>query len=111
QHVLRLERWHLNLGSERRLRYRNRYNAIEIIPFSCKERVLLDMQNDIQISCRPAMNSRLANSGEADARAIFHARRDFGVNRLRLQHPSFAFAFCARIADHAARALACWARP
>ena len=84
----------------------NWYDAIEIIPLSRKERMLLDVQNDVQISCRPAMNSRLANSREANASAIFHARRHLGVNRLGLAYPPFAFAFRARVTDHAAGALA-----
>ena len=78
---------------------------MQIGAFALKERVLLDMQNHIQIARRPAVGSGFAQAGETNAGAVFHSRRDLGLDGSVAQNPPLAFAFGARIGDDAARTL------
>jgi hypothetical protein len=67
------------------------------------------MQDNIQVTGRPAERARLTQTVETNSGAVLHSRRDIGFDRARVQHAAFAFALRAGIGDHTARALAGWA--
>src|SRR5947207_11096019 len=73
--------------------------------------MFLHMKDDVKVSRRASLNSGLAYSREANASAVFNSGRNLGVNCLLLDGAAFPFTLRARIADHAARALASWACP
>jgi len=68
--------------------------------------MLFDVQDNIQISGRPAERARFAESGETNARAVLYSRRDFGFDHALAQQAALASALRAGIGDNAARALA-----
>ena len=107
QRVLAFHGRHANLRAHGRLCHRDRNHAVQVVAFARKERMLLHMQHDVKISRRTAELSNFARAGESDARSVFYARRNLGVNRALAQDAPFAFALRARIGNHAARALAC----
>ena len=95
-----------DLRAESRLRERDRYDAVQIVALPLKERVLLYVQNNIEVTGRTAVKTTLAESGKADASAVFDSSGNFRVNCSLAQNPAFAFALRTRIGDYAARALA-----
>ncbi len=105
QGVLAFEGGDANLGSERSLAERNWNHAVQIGALAFKEGMLLDVQNHIKIARRSAESPSLAQTGEADAGAVFHSRGNFGFDRPLPQNPALAFALGAGIGDDAARAL------
>ena len=109
QLVFSFKRRNHNLDAERSLRKRNRNHAVQVVALALKEGVLLDMQDYIQVTGRPAKRARLAQAVETNSRAVLHSRRDLGFDRALAQQAAFAFALRAGIGDHTARALAGWA--
>src|SRR5216684_552247 len=95
-----------DLGAKGRLRIRDRDHAVQIVPFALKERMLLHMQNNIEVARGTAMKTAFAESREADASAIFDSGRNFRVNRSLAQNPAFAFALGTWIGDYTACTLA-----
>src|SRR5713101_9498745 len=86
---------------------RNGNHAVQVVPFAFKKGMFFDVQHDIKIARRTAVKTSFAQSGKTDARSVFDSGRNFRVHRSLSQDPSFAFAFGARIGNHATRALAC----
>jgi hypothetical protein len=78
---------------------------IGTLPF--EQGMVLYVENNVEVAMRAAVNSSLAQSGEADSGFVFDACGNLGVNRFLLNHPAFTLALAARIADHASGALAC----
>src|SRR6478672_4118411 len=111
ERVLAFERWHLNFRAQCRLRKGDRNDAMQVGSLPLEEWVVLHVENDVKIARRAAMHSSFAQTTEANARLIFHARRNLGFDRLLLQVAAFASALGARIADHRAGSLAGGTRP
>src|SRR5947209_9815538 len=68
--------------------------------------MLFDVQNDIKIAGRPAVNASLAHTRETNPGAVFDSSWNFGIDRPLLDCAAFAFAFGAGIANDASGALA-----
>src|SRR5882672_1110722 len=64
------------------------------------------MEDDVEISCLAAKRSGFAEAGEANARAIFDAGRDFGFYCALAKHSALPSALQARIGDDLPQALA-----
>ena len=80
---------------------------MQVVALALKERMLFDMQHNVQVTRRPAERSRLAQPAETNARSVFHSRRNLGLHHALAQLAAFAFALGAWIGDHAASSLAC----
>src|SRR6202162_4155308 len=98
-----------NLRAHGSLRKRNRNHAVQVVALALKERVLLDVQDDIQIAGRCSKRPRFPQTGETDSRAVLHSRGHLGFDHALAQQAALAFALGAGISDYAARALAGWA--
>ena len=61
------ERRHLDAAAERGRRHRHRHRAMQIVAVALEDLVRLDAQLDVQVARRPAVGSRLAIAGRADA--------------------------------------------
>jgi len=94
-----------NLGAERGLSKGNRNHTVQIGAFALEKRMLLHMQNHIQIAGGPAECAGFPESGKTDAGAVFDAGGNLRVDGLVVKDASFTFAFGAGIGDDAARAL------
>ena len=70
---------HRDFAAERGDGERNRHFAIKIVVFALKNRVLLDVNDDVKIARRAAANSGLAVARGAQTRAIARCRREFSV--------------------------------
>jgi hypothetical protein len=64
------------------------------------------MKHNVEIPIRAAMKTGFTESGEADTRVVLNPGGNLGFDRLRLNHPAFAFALAARIAYQRAHSLA-----
>ncbi len=62
------------------------------LAFALEERVLLDVQHDVQIAGRPAVDAGFALARVENARAFFHARRNFDGDRALARDASLAAA-------------------
>jgi hypothetical protein len=51
---------HVDLAAERRLREADRHVADDVVAIAREQRVLADVQDDVQIALRSAVESRLA---------------------------------------------------
>jgi hypothetical protein len=105
QIVLTFKSGDANLGSQRGLAERHRNYAVQIRPFALKERMLLDVQDHVEIACRAAKSSGFTQTGKTDARTIFDSGGNFGLHGSLPQNPALPFALGARIGDDAASAL------
>src|SRR5882757_2000542 len=68
--------------------------------------MLFDMKDNVKVAGRPTESAGFAESGEANASAIFDSGGNFGFDRALAHQASFAFALGAGVGDHAASALA-----
>src|SRR5208283_2800908 len=109
QLVFSFKRRDHNLDAQGSLRKRNRNHAVQVVALAFKEGVLLDMQDNIQVTGWPAERARLTQTVETNSGAVLHSRRDIGFDRARAQQAPFAFALREGIGDYTARALAGWA--
>jgi hypothetical protein len=80
---------------------------VKVVAFARKEGMLLHMQHDVKVTRRTTELPNFACARESDARSVFYAGWNLGVNRALAQDAPFAFALRARIGNYAARALAC----
>ncbi len=109
--MLALQSRHHDIRPHRRLRKRYRHHAVQVIPFALEERVLFDVQHDIQIARRTAKRPRLAVSREPNPRPVFHARRHLRLHHAFAYQPTFTLALRTRIGNHAPRTLTRRTRP
>jgi hypothetical protein len=79
---------------------------MQVVPLTFKERMLFDMQNDIQIARRPTEPARLAEARETYPCTVLYSGRHFSLNHALAQQSPFAPALRARIRNHAPRSLA-----
>ncbi len=103
--VLAFQSGYANFSAHRRLRYRQRDDAVQIVPFSYKKRMLLHMQHNVEVARGAAAGASFASASKAYARAIFHARGNFRIHGALTKNPAFAFAFGAGIGNYAAGSL------
>src|SRR4029079_12026684 len=75
-----------------------------------EHRVRLQVDNDVQVARRPAVDPRLAFASEADAVVLVDARRDLDRQRLVFPHAARAGARLAGVRDDLARAVTLRAR-
>ena len=80
------ERLDLEFVTERRLRKGNRHGAEQVVPFTLKEFMRLDRENDIKITRGSAGFAGLALATVADACAILDARGHLYQNRVLALH-------------------------
>jgi hypothetical protein len=109
EQVLAFESGDANLRAHSGLGDGERHGAVQIITFADEEGMLLHVQDNVEIAGGSAEGSSLAAAGKANARAIFHACGDFGVDRALMKKTAFAFALGAGIGNHAAGSLTCGA--
>jgi len=79
---------------------------VQVIPLALKEGMFLDMQNNVKVASRSTEVSSLPKSSVANARAVFHSRGNFCLDRALAQYSALAFALRARIGNYTATALA-----
>jgi len=79
---------------------------VQVVTFTFKERMLFDVQHDVEISGGPAVHAAFAESGEAYAGAVFNAGGNFCVDTFLAQHAAFTFALGAWIGDDLSCSLA-----
>jgi hypothetical protein len=104
--MLAIHGGHADFGTHRGLRNRNWDDAMQIVAFARKERVILDVQDDIQVAGRASELANLASPGKTDAGPVFHPGRNLRINRTLAKNATFALALGAWIGDDAARTLA-----
>src|SRR5215469_15769305 len=63
-------------------------------------------KDDVKVAIWASLHASLAESAETDSGFVFDPCRNFGFNGFLLNHPSFAFALAAGIADDAPGTLA-----
>src|SRR5438270_12150796 len=79
---------------------------MQVVARALIERMVFHCQDYVQITCRPAAGAAFALAGVADARAVFHSRRNFHFQRAVLHRASLAFALGTRGGDDLPRAAA-----
>jgi hypothetical protein len=80
---------------------------VQIITLALEERVFLDVKHDVEVAGRPPVAAAFTESRETDAGSVFHACRNFSVDRSLLQNSAFALALRTGVGNHAAHTLAC----
>src|SRR6201996_1563883 len=73
---------------------------MQIVPLALEVRMRLHCQHNVEIACIAAVAARIAFPLVADARAIFHARRNLHLDGVLLLHAPFTDAGVARFDDH-----------
>ena len=68
--------------------------------------MLFDVQDNIQVTSRAAELANFSRACEANASAVFYARRNLRIDRALPQNSAFTFALQAGIGDHATGSLA-----
>src|SRR5581483_3738274 len=82
---------------------------MQIGSFALEEGMFFDVEDEVKIAGRAAERTGFAEAGKADASAVFHSCRNFGVNGFLSHDATLAFAFCTGIGNDATGALACGA--
>src|SRR5712692_513400 len=95
-----------NLRPQRRLRHADGNRAEKVRAAPLEERMLLDLENDVQIARRTAIRSFLAFPGDAEPRARVHAGRNAQINSAFALEASLAAAIRAAFPNHLSGALA-----
>src|SRR5271157_3126882 len=95
QRVLAVEGWHADLGAQRRLRKRNRHQAVQILAVALEEGMLFGVQHHVEIAGGATVKSRLAFAGIQNARAFLNARRHVDLHRALARDASITFALVA----------------
>ena len=86
------ERGHFDFAAQRRRGERNRHLAMQVVAVALEHRVLLDVNLDVQIARRTAVDARLAVARRADAHAVVDTCRDLHFQRLGFLHLARAVA-------------------
>src|ERR1700709_904732 len=99
------KRRHFDLTAKRRRGERNRHLAMEVVAVAFEHRMLLDVNLDVQIAARTAIDTRLAVTRRANPHAVVNARRNFHFQRLRFLHLARAVAMATRFRNKGAGAV------
>src|SRR5580704_17989090 len=97
---------HLDRAAERGGRERDRHAAEDVGAVALKDRVLRDADEDVEIAWRRGAQPDLTFACEADAGAVFDARRNVDRQRLLAPHAALSAAGLARLLDRLADAMA-----
>src|SRR5207253_3131720 len=84
----------------------DRHLAVQIVAVALEHRMRLDVDLDVQIARRPAVDAGLAVAGRADPHPVVDARRDLHFERLGFLHLARPVAVHARFRDVGAGAVA-----
>ena len=90
---------HINFGAERGLREADRYLALKVIAIALEKLVLLHVQENIQVSRFPTVDSGLAVAGGAESGASIDPGRDANGDFSRFVASTFAVAIGAWLVD------------
>src|SRR5258708_12984234 len=101
---------HLQFRAESRLRDAQGDRAIQVRAAPFEERMLFDLEHNVQIARRPAVRPGLAFAGDAQSRSGIHARRNPQLNGLLALEASLPTTLLATLAHDLASALARRAR-
>src|SRR5258708_9876253 len=97
---------HFDLAAERRRGERNRHLAMQIVAVALEHRVLLDVNLDVQVARRTAVDAPLAVSGRADAHAVVYTGRNLHFQRLGFLQRARAWAVHTQFRNIGAGAMA-----
>src|ERR1051325_10167558 len=87
--VLRaFERGNFDFGSQSSLRERNGYDAMQVLTFALKHRVLFNVEHDVEIAGGTAVSSCFTLACIANARSIFDAGGHFDFEGALLSLPA-----------------------
>src|SRR5260370_17711725 len=95
-----------NLSPQRRLRHADGNGAEQVRAAPLEERMLLDLEDDVQVARRTAIRSLLAFPGNAEPRARVHSGRNAQINGAFALESSLAAAIRAAFPNHLSGALA-----
>ena len=96
-----IERRHLYFSAERHGREVHRDLAEQIQPFAPEERVLVHVNDDVEVSCRAAAHPCFAFTLKPDLLAIGNPRRNLDAELPLARDAPFAVAGVAWLRDHA----------
>src|SRR5471030_714070 len=96
------QRRHFDLTAKRRRGERNRHLAMQVVAVAFEHRMLLDVNLDVQIAARTAVDARLAVTRRANPHAVVNTRWNLHFQRLRFLHLARAVAMSARLRNVAA---------
>src|SRR6266404_3322607 len=102
---LSLERRHLEVGAERRLREADRHVADDVVLFATEQGVILHTDDDVEVARRAAGRARLPFAPQLEARPGVDAGWNLHAQALRATHGPLAAALRTGIADRAAAAV------
>ena len=97
---------HRNLAAERRGREGDRHFAKEIVVLALKDRVFLNVDDDVKVALASSSHPRFAVMAGAQARAMGDPRRDFDFDPAGFFDPTLATAGVARFLNHFAKTAA-----
>src|SRR5215469_16415847 len=95
-----------DLGAEGSLRETDRHLDNHVVVLAHEERMLLDVDDDVEVAGRAAAEAGLTLIAELEARAVIHPRRNLDRERLGFADASLALALRARVGDRLALAAA-----
>src|SRR6185503_5871169 len=105
-----VERRDLDLGAERGLGDADRHLAHEVRALAREDRMLLDVEHDVEVTRRPAVIAGLALAAELQPRAGVDAGGDLHVDRVGHAPRAGTLALRARVGDDLTMAVALPAR-
>jgi hypothetical protein len=101
-----VDRRHLDLATQGGGGHRDRHAAEQVHPVALEDRVLLHLDEDVEIALRPAAQAGFALAGKPDPRAGFHPGGNVHRKLAFLFHPALAVAGAAGVLDGLAHAVA-----
>src|ERR1017187_8814992 len=101
---------HFDLAAQSGLRHIQRDGAVQVVFVALEERVILHLEEHVEIAGRAAVTARLAFAGQAEAVAVIHPGRDVDLELALHLAVTVALTFGARVADDLAASVARAAR-
>ncbi|CSE47498.1 Uncharacterised protein [Shigella sonnei] len=99
---------YFDFATQRRHSEVDRDFAIEVVAFTLENRVLFNLNLNVQIACRCAMLARFTFARKTDAVSSVHPCRDFNGQRFAALNTTMTMTFVARIFDQRTAALTVW---
>src|SRR5471030_1027428 len=99
------QRGYFDLTAKRRRGEWNRHLAMQVVAVAFEHRMLLDVNLDVQIAARTAVDARFAVTRRTNPHAVVNTRRNLHFQRLRFLHLARAMAMSARLRNVAAGAM------
>src|SRR5690554_1559793 len=93
------QRGDFKFAAQRRCSERNGQLAMQVIALALEDAMLLEVNLDIQVARRPAIDARFAVAGRTDTHAVVDARRDLYLQSLIAADAAHAVAGRAGIRD------------